>query len=70
MIGASVERIYVEKSVYVDFVRHFVEIAKNFNLGDPLSKVTSLGPVISLASAARIRQQIDDAGEFINSQYC
>jgi acyl-CoA reductase-like NAD-dependent aldehyde dehydrogenase len=65
MIGASVERIYVERSVYVEFVRHFVEIAKTFRLGDPLSKETSLGPVVSLASAARIRQQIDDASESI-----
>jgi acyl-CoA reductase-like NAD-dependent aldehyde dehydrogenase len=68
MIGASVERIYVEKSVYVEFVRHCVEIAKTFRLGDPLSKETSLGPVVSLASAARIRQQIDDAGESISAQ--
>jgi acyl-CoA reductase-like NAD-dependent aldehyde dehydrogenase len=65
MIGASVERIYVGKSVHVEFVRHFVEIAKAFRLGDPLSTDTSLGPVVSLASAARIRQQIDDAGESI-----
>jgi hypothetical protein len=63
MKGASVERIYVEKSVYVEFVRYFVEFAKAFRLGDPLSKETPLGPVVSLASAARIRRQIDDAGE-------
>jgi acyl-CoA reductase-like NAD-dependent aldehyde dehydrogenase len=65
MIGASVERIYVERSVYAEFIRHFVEIAKKFTLGDPLSKETSLGPVVSLASAARIRQQVDDAGKSI-----
>ena len=63
MKGASVERIYVDKSLYDDFVSRFVEIASNFQLGDPISKTTSLGPVISLASAERIRQQIDDAGE-------
>ena len=66
MIGASVERIYVEQSVYAEFTQHFVDFAKNFRLGDPLSKETSLGPVVSLASAARIRQQIDDAGELDN----
>jgi acyl-CoA reductase-like NAD-dependent aldehyde dehydrogenase len=65
MKGASVERIYVEKSVYAEFTREFVEIAKRFRLGDPLSKETSLGPVVSLASAARIRQQIDDASEYL-----
>jgi acyl-CoA reductase-like NAD-dependent aldehyde dehydrogenase len=64
MTGASVERIYVDKLIYDDFVARFVQIARKFRLGDPLSKETSLGPVISLASAARIRQQIDDAGEY------
>jgi len=63
MEGASVERIYVDKSLYDDVVARFVELARNFQLGDPLSKTTSLGPVISLASAERIRQQIDGAGE-------
>jgi len=61
--GASVERIYVDNSVYKDFVTRFVELAKQFRLGDPLSARTSLGPVVSLASASRIRRQLSDAGE-------
>jgi acyl-CoA reductase-like NAD-dependent aldehyde dehydrogenase len=68
--GASVELIYVDKLIYDDFVARFVDIARKFRLGNPSSKETSLGPVISLASAARIRQQIDDAGEFTYNALC
>jgi hypothetical protein len=32
-------------------------------LGDPTNKETNLGPVISVASADRIRKQVVDAGE-------
>jgi acyl-CoA reductase-like NAD-dependent aldehyde dehydrogenase len=63
MSGASVERIYVDKSIYDDFVDRFVKIARTFKLGDPLSQETSLGPVVSLASAARIRKQVEEAGK-------
>jgi acyl-CoA reductase-like NAD-dependent aldehyde dehydrogenase len=61
--GASVERIYVHKSIYDEFLARLVEIARRFQLGDPLDKNTSLGPVVSLASASRIRRQVNDAGE-------
>ncbi|PWY99161.1 ALDH-like protein [Testicularia cyperi] len=57
----SVERIYVHASVFDDFVKEFVQVAKGYKLGDPSDKSTSLGPVVSLASAERIRKQIDDA---------
>ncbi|KIS66233.1 uncharacterized protein UMAG_05970 [Mycosarcoma maydis] len=57
----SVERIYVHQAVFDQFVEHFVTLAKGYKLGDPSETSTSLGPVVSLASAQRIRQQIDDA---------
>ncbi|SJX62701.1 related to aldehyde dehydrogenase [Sporisorium reilianum f. sp. reilianum] len=57
----SVERIYVHASVFDEFVDEFVAVAKGYKLGDPSQPGTSLGPVVSLASAERIRKQIDDA---------
>ena len=63
VIGCCVERIYIHSSIYDDFVKRFVDIAKGYKLGDPSKVETTLGPVISLASAARIRKQVKDAGE-------
>ena len=63
MTGCSVERIYVHSAVYDAFVKKFVEVARAYKLGDPTDPSTSLGPVVSLASAERIRKQVKDAGE-------
>ncbi|KAI0274730.1 succinate semialdehyde dehydrogenase [Gloeopeniophorella convolvens] len=57
----AVERVYVHESVYDDFVGRCVEIVKNYKLGDPTKPETNLGPVVSLASALRIRKQVQDA---------
>ncbi|KAJ7039928.1 Aldehyde/histidinol dehydrogenase [Mycena alexandri] len=57
----AVERIYVHEAVYDDFVAKFVDIVKKYKLGDPEHPKTTLGPVVSLASAERIRKQIADA---------
>ncbi|EDR09482.1 NAD-aldehyde dehydrogenase [Laccaria bicolor S238N-H82] len=54
-------RVYVHESIYEEFVKRFVEITKTYKLGDPTLSETNLGPVVSLASAERIRKQIDDA---------
>ncbi|KAH9175480.1 succinate semialdehyde dehydrogenase [Lactarius sanguifluus] len=59
----AVERIYVHESVYNTFVDKFVDIAKGYRLGDPTRSETNLGPVVSLASAQRIRKQVKDAVE-------
>ncbi|KAK4687111.1 hypothetical protein P7C73_g2999, partial [Tremellales sp. Uapishka_1] len=57
----GVERIYVHSSIFDSFVAKFVDIAKGYKLGDPSSPETNLGPVVSVASAARIRKQIKEA---------
>ncbi|KAK7036682.1 hypothetical protein VNI00_011347 [Paramarasmius palmivorus] len=57
----AIERIYVHESVYDAFVAKFVEIVKSYKLGDPTKPETNLGPVVSLASAERIRKQVADA---------
>ncbi|TFK22364.1 succinate semialdehyde dehydrogenase [Coprinopsis marcescibilis] len=57
----AIERIYVHDKVYDAFVNKFVEVTKTYKLGDPTLAETNLGPVVSLASAERIRKQVDDA---------
>ncbi|KDQ52558.1 hypothetical protein JAAARDRAFT_138530 [Jaapia argillacea MUCL 33604] len=57
----AVERIYVHESVFDSFVTRFVDIVKKYKLGDPTLPVTNLGPVVSVASAERIRKQVSDA---------
>ncbi|KAG6811328.1 hypothetical protein H0H87_010453, partial [Tephrocybe sp. NHM501043] len=54
-------RIYVHEKLYDEFVKRFVEITKTYKLGDPTLPETNLGPVVSLASAERIRKQVRDA---------
>lgn len=40
-----------------------VHLFQTYKLGDPTLPGTNLGPVVSLASAARIRKQVEDAGK-------
>ncbi|KAH8105450.1 succinate semialdehyde dehydrogenase [Cristinia sonorae] len=57
----AIERIYVHDAVYDAFVSKVVDIVKQYRLGDPTNPETNLGPVVSLASAERIRKQVADA---------
>jgi len=57
----AIERIYVHRSKYDEFVSKFADIAKSYKLGDPENKETNLGPVVNIASADKIRKQVDDA---------
>ncbi|KAF8314821.1 succinate semialdehyde dehydrogenase [Cantharellus anzutake] len=57
----AVERIYVHESLFDKFVRAYVELVKKYGLGNPTEKDTNLGPVVSLASAEKIRKQVSDA---------
>ncbi|KAJ7637043.1 succinate semialdehyde dehydrogenase [Roridomyces roridus] len=57
----AIERIYVHESLYDDFVTQFVDIVKGYKLGDATASETNLGPVVSVASAERIRKQVGDA---------
>ncbi|KAJ7143280.1 succinate semialdehyde dehydrogenase [Mycena crocata] len=59
----AVERIYVHETLYDDFVTKFAAIVQAYKLGDPTNPKTTLGPVVSLASAQRIKKQIAAAIE-------
>ncbi|BGP29105.1 hypothetical protein JCM10296v2_000843 [Rhodotorula toruloides] len=57
----AVERVYVHESIYDKFVEEVVKVVKGYKLGDPRQDDTTLGPVISLRSAATIREHISEA---------
>ena len=67
MSGCGIERIYVHSSKFDGFVKQFAELAKEYKLGDPRKADTTIGPVVSVASAARIRKQVKDAGKLLLS---
>ena len=57
----AVERIYVHEEIFEDFVAAFVEGTRQLQLGDPLSRATTLGPVVRPQAAAFVQGQIADA---------
>jgi 5-carboxymethyl-2-hydroxymuconic-semialdehyde dehydrogenase len=52
-------RIFVQQSVYGDFVQKFTERAKRIRVGDPLDERTIIGPMISPEHLAKVRRYID-----------
>ena len=57
----GVERIYVHRDVYAPFVDAFVAKVQEYRLGNPLDAGTSLGPMVRVAAAELVREQIADA---------
>ena len=57
----AVERIYVHRSAYDDFVDGFAELTRRYRLGDPLDRETTLGPVVRADAAEHVRAQIAEA---------
>lgn len=57
----GIERIYVHDSVYEEFVNGFVELTKQYVLGNPLDPETTIGPMVNTAAAEFVRKQIADA---------
>ena len=49
----------------LDFRGNKLTNIQAYRLGDPTLPETNLGPVVSLASAERIRKQVQDAGTII-----
>ena len=51
-------RILVDKAIYPEFVRRFVERAKRIVVGDPLDEKTIVGPMISKGHLEKVRSYI------------
>lgn len=57
----AVERIYVHEDLFDRFVEGYVELAKRYQLGNPLEAGTTLGPMVRTEAADKARAQIADA---------
>jgi acyl-CoA reductase-like NAD-dependent aldehyde dehydrogenase len=57
----GIERIYVHKKVWDDFLDAFVDLTKKYVLGSPLDQETTLGPMVRAEAAALVRKQIASA---------
>lgn len=57
----GVERIYVHKDRYDEFVSGFVDLTKQYVLGNPLDEATTIGPMAQARFADEIREQIAEA---------
>lgn len=57
----AVERIYVDRRIFREFVDAFVDLTRQYRLGDPREPQTTLGPLVRADAADHVRAQIRDA---------
>jgi acyl-CoA reductase-like NAD-dependent aldehyde dehydrogenase len=57
----GIERIYVHRDVFEGFIKGFVELTKQYTLGNPLDAATTLGPMVRTSAADFVRGQISEA---------
>ena len=57
----GIERIYVHRSLFDDFVERAAALVSGYVLGDPLAHETTLGPMAHLRFADEVRGQVDEA---------
>ncbi len=57
----GIERIYVHESLYNNFVEGFVELTRQYQLGNPLDQATNLGPMVRTSAAAFVETQVQQA---------
>jgi acyl-CoA reductase-like NAD-dependent aldehyde dehydrogenase len=57
----GIERIYVHDSVYDEFVEGFVDLTKQYVLGNPMDAETTIGPMVNAAAATFVRGQVSAA---------
>jgi acyl-CoA reductase-like NAD-dependent aldehyde dehydrogenase len=57
----GIERIYVSKPLFKPFVDAFVDLTRQYRLGNPLEKETTLGPLVRKDAADSVRAQVRQA---------
>ncbi len=58
---AAVERVYVDRRVYPEYLRLLLDRAAAIRLGHPMDAGTQLGPLISQGQFERVLHHLDDA---------
>jgi len=57
----SVERVYVEKSIFNEFVHKVVELTKKLKVGNPMHTGIDIGPMTSLRQMEKVKEHIQEA---------
>ena len=57
----AIERIYVHREIFDEFVDGFVAVTRRYKLGNPLASDTTLGPMVRASAADAVRGQIREA---------
>jgi glyceraldehyde-3-phosphate dehydrogenase (NADP+) len=57
----SVQRMFVQDSIWDAFMDKFVAGVKTLNVGDPLDPTTDVGPMVDEHQASRTQQWVDEA---------
>ncbi len=57
----GIERIYVDRRIYRNFVEAFVALTQQYTLGDPLDPSVTLGPMVRVSAARHAARQIEQA---------
>ena len=57
----SVQRMFVHREVWDEFMARVVEAARNLRTGDPLDPETVLGPMVEEAQAQRAQRWVEEA---------
>jgi acyl-CoA reductase-like NAD-dependent aldehyde dehydrogenase len=57
----AVERVYVHRSLYNDFIHHTKSVLEQYRLGDPLNEATTMGPLARKDAPPFLEQQVQNA---------
>ena len=57
----AIERIYVHRDRYDEFLQRALPLVEAYQLGDPMSDETTMGPLASLQAPGALQEQVDDA---------
>ena len=57
----SVQRVFVERSIFQTFVWKVVDIAAKLVIGDPANEATEIGPLIRQSEAERVEAWVKEA---------
>ena len=57
----GVQRIYIHRDVYEPFKKRFLDITKNYKIGDKLKEETDMGPMINEGEAKRLEGWVREA---------
>lgn len=55
------ERTYVQRGVYDEFVRRFVDKVRSLRVGDPTDESSQMGPKVSAPEWAKVKEFVDNA---------